>query len=323
MKRIDVAVIGASLAGSTCARELMRYGIDVIAFERDRFPREKVCGGFLSPGAVDSLARLGVLDEIRRAGAVEVRSARLRMQDVEMVFEFPRTGLGISRSTLDAVLAADAPVRIGNVREVRRCDDGFRLRVDEEEFVARIVVDAAGKLSRFTSMHPADEFGVQFYESVPCANVLNFWFFHDGYGGAVSVEGSRSNACFLIRKEALPRYVSRPGCLVTGPISYRARSGDFISIGDAAGMIDPFCGEGMHHALDTGRLAASSVARGLAQGWPYDRIRRHYAAGRMHRWGRKRTLAAVVRTMVRHSVVRRVGVRFDRIITAFLTQLWS
>ena len=55
MKRVDVVVIGGSLAGAACVRELWRSGIDAVAFERDSFPREKVCGGFLSPGAVDLL----------------------------------------------------------------------------------------------------------------------------------------------------------------------------------------------------------------------------------------------------------------------------
>ena len=54
VKHVDVVIIGGSLAGAACVRELARRGIDAVAFERDRFPREKVCGGFLSPGAVDS-----------------------------------------------------------------------------------------------------------------------------------------------------------------------------------------------------------------------------------------------------------------------------
>ena len=77
MTKHDVIVIGGSLAGAACVRELERLGIDAVAFERDRFPRAKVCGGFVSPGAVTCLDELGVLDEVQRAGAVEVRSSEM------------------------------------------------------------------------------------------------------------------------------------------------------------------------------------------------------------------------------------------------------
>ena len=71
-----------------------------MALERDRFPRQKVCGGFLSPGAVEQLGYLGVLDDVRRAGAVQITSARIRAgsADVDVPFERPR--LGISRAYL-------------------------------------------------------------------------------------------------------------------------------------------------------------------------------------------------------------------------------
>ena len=103
--RRDVVVIGGSLAGAACARELVRLGLDAIALERDRFPRRKVCGGFLSPGAVESLKTLNVLDDVRRAGAVPVTSARVRAGSADVEITFERSGLGISRDALDQILA--------------------------------------------------------------------------------------------------------------------------------------------------------------------------------------------------------------------------
>ena len=40
---------------------------------------------------------------------------------------------------------------------------------------------------------------------------MDFWFFADGYGGTVGIEANRSNSCFLIRRDALPRYVGKAG----------------------------------------------------------------------------------------------------------------
>ena len=229
MRSIDVAIIGGSLAGAACVRELTRGGIDAVAIERDRFPREKVCGGFLSPGAVVILEEMNLLGTLRSAGAEVIRSARVRTAQVEVEIPFLRPGLGVSRRTLDTVLADHGAVEHGNVQSVTPISNGrFRIRMNEgDEIETRIVIDAAGKLSRFGHLQTSPQFGVQFYDSEPRGNVdvdvMDFWFFPDGYGGTVRVEGNRSSGCFLIRRDALPRYVGKPGCQVTGPVAYRSR----------------------------------------------------------------------------------------------------
>jgi len=311
VRTIDVAIIGGSLAGAACVRTLTRAGIDAVAIERDPFPREKVCGGFLSPGAVRILDELDLLSKLRSAGAVEVRSAKVRSTGREVDVSFRRAGLGVSRRTLDAVLGDHPAIEHGNVLTAERQSDGrFRIRLsDGLEFSAKILIDAAGKLSRFSKMESSPQFGVQFYEGESRGDVMDFWFFPDGYGGTVGIEGSRSNSCFLIRRDALPRYLGRPGCLVTGPVAYRSRHSEFMAIGDAAGMIDPFCGEGMHHALDTGVIAAESVIRGIAQGWPYGEMQRAYEDEKNRRWARKRAMARVARFALQSQWLRNAGLK--------------
>ena len=45
----DIAIIGGGVAGSTAAALLAQRGLQVILIEKGRFPRQKVCGEFLSP----------------------------------------------------------------------------------------------------------------------------------------------------------------------------------------------------------------------------------------------------------------------------------
>jgi menaquinone-9 beta-reductase len=71
----DVLVVGAGPAGSACALELARHGIDVVLVDQHAFPRDKVCGDGLIPDAHAALARLGVLDEVM-ARARRVRHVR-------------------------------------------------------------------------------------------------------------------------------------------------------------------------------------------------------------------------------------------------------
>lgn len=45
----DVIVAGTGPGGSAAATVLARAGVRVIALDRQRFPRDKVCGGFVGP----------------------------------------------------------------------------------------------------------------------------------------------------------------------------------------------------------------------------------------------------------------------------------
>jgi geranylgeranyl reductase family protein len=51
----DLLVIGGGPAGSTCARRAAERGLDVVLIEKEYHPREKPCGGALSPRAKDLL----------------------------------------------------------------------------------------------------------------------------------------------------------------------------------------------------------------------------------------------------------------------------
>jgi menaquinone-9 beta-reductase len=295
MMRHDVVVIGGSLAGAACVRELNRFGIDAVALERDRFPRAKVCGGFVSPGAAKCLEELGLLDDVRSAGAIEISSARVRVVRNSIDIPFDQPGLGISRSALDDVVARGTNVLqhcpVGEVKVV-----GSSFRVDD--IACSAVIDASGKLSRFTKRPPVEEFGIQYFGTQTCGSVLEFSFLADGYGGTVSIEGGRSNSCFVIKRDALRRYLDREDCLVTGPLSYERLAGEFIAIGDAAGMVDPFCGEGMRHALETGILAARVVAKGLHAGVCYQEMKGQYEVAYKRRWAARKTLGAMIRRLV-------------------------
>ena len=48
---LDLAIIGGGPAGTAAALEACRQGLSVGIWERDRFPRDKVCGEFISSEA--------------------------------------------------------------------------------------------------------------------------------------------------------------------------------------------------------------------------------------------------------------------------------
>ena len=49
MKTVDVLIVGAGPAGSVCAYLLQKAGISCLLIDRATFPRDKLCGGGLTP----------------------------------------------------------------------------------------------------------------------------------------------------------------------------------------------------------------------------------------------------------------------------------
>ena len=60
----DVVIAGAGPAGAATAVHLARAGLRVALLDQSAFPRDKVCGDFVSPVALEELRDLGVSDHI-------------------------------------------------------------------------------------------------------------------------------------------------------------------------------------------------------------------------------------------------------------------
>ena len=51
MKKTDVLIVGAGPASSVCGYLLKKAGIDCLLIDHATFPRDKICGGGLTPKA--------------------------------------------------------------------------------------------------------------------------------------------------------------------------------------------------------------------------------------------------------------------------------
>src|SRR5260370_16668373 len=89
---VDVAIVGAGPGGSTLAALLARRGHSVALIDRDVFPRDKLCGEFLSYDALPIVEALNVdLD-----GAPEITSCRVVGRNRTYAFPFPHPPPAVS-----------------------------------------------------------------------------------------------------------------------------------------------------------------------------------------------------------------------------------
>lgn len=153
MTDAEVIVVGGGPAGAATAARLSGAGFDVLVLDRAAFPREKACAEFLSPGAVDGLAQLGMLDLVGAHGAWQLGMRIVSERSAFTVrYRDGQRGLGIPRPTLDALLldrARKAGARVHERTGVvgalveRGFVSGVRLR-NGRTLRARFVVAADG-----------------------------------------------------------------------------------------------------------------------------------------------------------------------------------
>jgi flavin-dependent dehydrogenase len=115
----DVVVCGAGPAGSIAALVLARAGARVRIIDRARFPRDKLCGDTVNPGAMAILSRLGL--RAATAGGLPIDGMLVTGDSgIRCVGRYASgaRGIALRRATLDAALL-DAAVRAGAVFEER------------------------------------------------------------------------------------------------------------------------------------------------------------------------------------------------------------
>jgi menaquinone-9 beta-reductase len=115
----DVIVVGAGPAGSSAAFYFASAGYDVIMVDKQKFPRDKVCGDFVSPVAQNELSKLGItnLPEFTSSNTISSASVyldgkKLIARPVPKVQDLPRYGRVVPRFVLDKLLL-DAACKAG------------------------------------------------------------------------------------------------------------------------------------------------------------------------------------------------------------------
>jgi geranylgeranyl reductase family protein len=289
----DVIVVGAGPAGATCARICAREGLKTLLLDKDTFPGQKPCAGGVSARAL-ALLDFALPDDVieKECFGVQVRYAGRS----NVIRKKERMGVLVSRDRFDRFLA-DKAVESGarflageKVVEVVETADAVTVGTERNRYKARFVLGADGIHSRIgQSVRPPfrkDEIVLAVTGNVPIDDnvmsersqndsiVMEFglaplgygWLFpHRGYF-SMGVAGLASE--FSAPRKALSEYGRslhvQPGpirghFIPLGGIKRRIASSRILLAGDAAGFADPLHGEGIVHAILSGKLAAGSI----------------------------------------------------------------
>jgi len=151
-KLYDVAIVGGGLAGLALSIQSARAGYKTIVFEKEKYPFHKVCGEYISFESWNFLEDLGVplsqmnLPLIRRLLVTAPNGKELEQ-------DLPLGGFGLSRYTLDAMLA-DIAKRNGvevlermKVEDIKFENDIFNIQGSMRNIQCKVAVGSFGKRS--------------------------------------------------------------------------------------------------------------------------------------------------------------------------------
>jgi geranylgeranyl reductase family protein len=349
----DVAVIGGGPAGSTCATLCAAAGLRTLVLEREKFPREKVCGDCINPACWPVLQRLGLVQRLRLLPHADLQSVEfIGISGHSVSVDLPsgeQNEIAIKRSLFDNLLLTRTRELGVEVRDnitvtgLKQSSSGdWSITAGEATFTARILIAADGRnstVARLCNLLPRprrERVALQAHIPLPpgFGNRVVLQFLKRGYSGQAPVNESELNVCLVanaseiepLKDWAAKRFrVSRAHAwrtitpLTRAPLPPAHRN--LFLIGDTARVVEPFTGEGIYYALRSGELAANAVIKIIRNSDRQTAVRqfqREYAAmyrGRL--WVNRMARAAVLEPEIASRLVRLA--RFQPSVLRLLT----
>ena len=295
METFDVAIVGAGPAGSACAGFCALAGLRTVVLERERFPREKVCGDCLNPSCWPVLHRLGMAERARRLPHATLNTVEfIAIGGQKVIVDFGSGAeklIAVKRSLLDGLIMSRARELGAEIYEETTVTaltaeaSGLDWKVETTQgptFAARVLVGADGRNSTVARLcnllpRPARErVALQAHVPLPAGfgDRVVLQFLPEGYSGQAPVNCDELNLCLVGKPSdisALRHWAEQqfglhrdyPWHTIT-PLTRSAlppACGKLFLVGDAARVVEPFTGEGIYYAMRSGELAAHAITR--------------------------------------------------------------
>lgn len=211
--------MGGGLAGLTSSIHLAKKGLQVLLFEKNTYPKHKVCGEYISNEVLPYFKFLE-FDPFDH-GAVKIDTLNFSTARGKRISaKLPLGGFGISRYSLDHALANKSKalgVKIihASVTDVHFENDKFTITTnDANTYEAEMVIGAFGKrsnldvnLNRSFMKESAPYLAVKaHYEGEFPDQQVSLHNFDGGYCGLSKVESNKINVCYITDYKSFKKY---------------------------------------------------------------------------------------------------------------------
>jgi flavin-dependent dehydrogenase len=224
LKKYDIAIIGGGPSGSSAAMLLSKSGYSVAIIEKKSFPREVLCGEFISSEVIEFLKMNMLFQELLKLCPSPISSFRFSSESGREIYSSLKfTAYGIKRSKLDNFLLSKA---VGNGTEIYqpyevtgilKLNDTYILNLigqskENITIEARIIIAAYGRQNILDKNSGRDSYwkksrlnGVKFHIDKSHFNDFNsdeiqIYTARDIYCGLNSVDNSTITLCFLSKR---------------------------------------------------------------------------------------------------------------------------
>lgn len=312
----DIIIVGAGPSGSTAALYAKKHGLKTLLLDKQKFPRDKICGDALSGKSVGILRDLELLEEVEKLPGAYVQSVTFSSPAHEIFnIDLKQTslknvpkGFVIKREIFDEFMfskakkAADTVIENFTVTDIIQ-EDGTVIGVKGKNHTSGAIEDYKGKIvfgadgynsivSRTLGLYEhdpkhwvvalrcyykdvkdlTDQIELHYVDEVVPGY---FWIFpleenYANVGIGMLHQYIKQNNVDL--KTALDNAINSPffkerfanASPVENPVGWNLPVGSkrrknygngFMLLGDAAGLIDPFTGEGIGNAMYSARIA--------------------------------------------------------------------
>jgi flavin-dependent dehydrogenase len=225
MNKYDVSIIGGGPAGSIAALYLQKAGFEVCLIEKKTFPRETLCGEFLSKEVTQNLKELKLFEKFLLLNPNPINSFKFYYDNGNYIrsdLDFPAFGLkrgNFDNFLLDCVKERGIKVfQPSEVREIIREGDSFTLIIDDgpslQEIYSSKIIGAYGKqnildksLNRSFAYSKSSLNGIKFHID-ECffngldKNAIQIFTSRGIYCGVNYVDENKVTICFLENRKA-------------------------------------------------------------------------------------------------------------------------
>lgn len=297
--KYDVIVIGAGVAGASAAYELANNGVSVIVLEKEKLPRYKTCGGGVVHRVTEKLPFS--TDEVveRNFNTIDIYD-----HETDLFFKVTKAKPVITmmmRADLDNLIISEAVKKGAKVNDdvtvisIDCNDKDVEVVTGSATYKADLVIGADGasgisaKISGMNKNYfrvPAIECEVSLpdneFNYYKNSTRFDFGFIPHGYAwvfpkknhlsaGIASMKKLRVNLNGYLEKyftmlgfKDIANIEKHGHIIPINPFRLKPVYKRILLTGDTIGLADPITTEGISYAIESGKLAAKAVIRGIS-----------------------------------------------------------